>query len=131
MATISVLLADDNAAILTDLRNRLSDEFEIVGTAENGEEAVRAVLCLDPDIVVLDMAMPVLNGFQVASFLHEKHPRTKVLFFTVHEDPEFISAAFSAGARGYVTKRQLVSELAFAIREVYGGREFVSASLRE
>src|SRR3974377_2617072 len=92
--------------MLADLRDELSAEFEIAGTAENGEEAVREVLRLDPDILVLDITMPVMNGFQVASMLREKHPRTKILFLTIHEEPEYISAAFSPGACGYVTKRR-------------------------
>ena len=131
MAIIRVLLADDNGEMLTDLRDELSEEFEIAGTAENGEEAVREVLRLDPDVLVLDLNMPVMNGLQVASLLREKHPRTKILFLTIHEEPEYISAAFSAGARGYVTKRRLGSDLRLAIREAYDGRKFLSSSLQK
>ena len=131
MAIIRVLLVDDNGDMLTDLRDELSAEFEIAGTAENGEEAVREVFRLDPDIVVLDITMPVMNGLQVASLLREKRPATKILFLTIHEEPEYISAAFSAGACGYVTKRRLASDLRVAIREVYDGRNFLSPSLQE
>ena len=131
VATIRVLLVDDNSEVLTDLQDELGTEFEIAGTAENGEEAVRAVLRLDPDVVVLDITMPVMNGLQVAKFLRDKHPRTKILFFTIHEEPEYISAAFSAGACGYVTKRRLTSDLAQAIREVFVGRSFLSPSLQK
>ena len=131
MAIIRVLLVDDNGDMLTDLRDELSAEFEIAGTAENGEEAVREVFRLDPDIVVLDITMPVMNGLQVASLLREKRPATKILFLTIHEEPEYISAAFSAGACGYVTKRRLASDLRVAIREVYDGRNFLSPSLQK
>ena len=131
MAIIRVLLVDDNGEMLTDLRDELSADFEIAGTAENGEEAVREVFRLDPDIVVLDITMPVMNGLQVASLLHEKRPDTKILFLTIHEEPEYISAAFSAGACGYVTKRRLASDLRVAIREVYDGRNFLSPSLQK
>ena len=131
MAIIRVLLVDDNGEMLTDLRDELSDEFVIAGTAENGEEAVREVLRLDPDVLVLDLNMPVMNGLQVASLVHEKHQRTKILFLTIHEEPEYISAAFSAGACGYVTKRRLASDLPLAIREVYDGRNFLSPSLQK
>ena len=86
MARIRVLLVDDNADMLTNLRDELSDEFEIAGTAPDGEEAVREVFRLDPDVLVLDIAMPVMNGLQVASLLREKHPRTKILFLTIHEE---------------------------------------------
>ena len=116
MATIRVLLVDDNGEMLTDLRDELSAEFEIAGTAENGEEAIREVLRLDPDVIVLDITMPVMNGLQVASSLRDMHRRTKILFLTIHEEPEYISAAFSVGACGYVTKRRLASDLALAIR---------------
>jgi len=131
VATITVLLVDDNGAMLTDLRDELDAEFEIAGTAENGEEAVRAILRLDPDIVVLDITMPVMNGLQVTSYVRDQHPRTKILFLTIHEEPEYISAAFSAGACGYVTKRRLASDLALAIREVFDGRRFLSPSLQK
>ena len=75
--------------------------------------------------------MPVMNGLQVASLLREKHPRTKILFLTIHEEPEYISSAFSAGARGYVTKRRLASDLSLGIREVFDGRNFPSPSLQK
>ena len=131
MATIRVLLVDDNGEMLTDLRDELSGEFEIAGTAGNGEQAIREVLRLDPDVIVLDITMPVMSGFQVASSLRDMQRRTKILFLTIHEEPEYISAAFSGGACGYVTKRRLASDLALAIREVSAGRNFVSASLRK
>jgi len=131
VAIIRVLIVDDNGEMLTDLRDELSAEFEIAGTAENGDQAVREIFRLDPDIVVLDITMPVMNGLQVASLLREKRPGTKILFLTIHEEPEYISAAFSAGACGYVTKRRLASDLRVAIREVYDGRNFLSPSLQE
>jgi DNA-binding NarL/FixJ family response regulator len=129
VATIRVLLADDSEDVLADLREELSKEFDIVGTAGNGEEAVRAVLQLDPDVLVIDIAMPVLNGIQASSRIRKAHPRTKILFLTINEQAEYISAAFSAGASGYVTKRRLASDLAMAIREVSLGNTFLSPSL--
>jgi DNA-binding NarL/FixJ family response regulator len=131
VATIRILLADDSEAILADLREELSKEFEIIGTAGNGEEAVQAVLHLDPDVLVIDIAMPVLNGIQASSRIRKIHPRTKILFLTINEQAEYISAAFSAGASGYVTKRRLASDLAQAIREVFLGNTFLSPSLGE
>jgi two-component system nitrate/nitrite response regulator NarL len=117
--------------MLADLREELGKEFDIVGTAGNGEEAVRAVLQLDPDVLVIDITMPILNGIQASSRIQKIHPRTKILFLTINEQAEYISAAFSAGASGYVTKRRLASELAMAIREVFLGNTFLSASLRK
>lgn len=129
MAKIAVVLADDNAAVLGDLRQELEDEFRIVGTAANGEEAIRQVLRLDPDVLVLDITMPSLTGLEVASRLYGKHSRTKILFLTIHKEPEYISAGFSAGALGYVTKQRLYSDLSLAIREVFEGRKFLSPFL--
>ena len=131
MVAIRVLLVDDNSAMLTDLQCELGDEFAIAGTAQNGEEAILAVARLDPDVLVLDITMPGLNGLQVATRLRDSHPRTRILFLTIHEEPEYISAAFSAGACGYVTKRRLANDLAHAIREVFGGRNFLSPSLQK
>lgn len=130
MAKITILLADDNTAVLEDLRQELDGEFLIVGTAANGEDAIREVLRLDPDVLVLDITMPGLTGLEVASRLYGKHSRTKILFLTIHEEPEYISAGFSAGALGYVTKRRLSSDLPLAIREVCEGRTFLSPSLK-
>jgi two-component system, NarL family, response regulator DegU len=131
LPTISVLLADDNRAMLTDLRDELSKEFSIAGAVDNGEEAIREVSRLDPDILVLDITMPGMNGIQVACHLRDAHARTRVLFLTIHEQSEYISAAFSAGACGYVSKRRLANDLATAIREVFAGQTFLSPSLRK
>jgi two-component system nitrate/nitrite response regulator NarL len=130
VATIRVLLADDSETVLADLRGELGDEFEIVGAVANGQEAVDAVLRLDPDVLVLDITMPILNGIQASLCLRESHPRTKILFLSIHEQSEYISAAFSAGASGYVTKRRLAKDLAAAIREVIQDHTFLSPSLR-
>ena len=131
MAPIRILLADDNDAVLAEIRELLGEEFEIIGTVSNGQDAVEAVLRFDPDVVVLDMAMPILDGLQAASRIQETNARTKILFLTINENVEYVSAAFAAGASGYVTKRRLLSDLAHAIREVAEGRTFLSASLRK
>ncbi len=128
---IRVLLADDNRAMLTDIRSELDQHFEIIGTAANGKEVLKAVFELDPDVVVLDITMPFLNGIEVASYVHAGNCRARILFLTIHEEPEYISAAFAAGATGYVTKRRLASDLATAVREVFDGRKFLSPGLHE
>jgi len=130
VAKITIFLVDDNTEMLADLRDELGEHFEIIGTAANGEDAVRGVLRSEPDVVVLDITMPCMNGIQVAEHLKEIKCRTKVLFLTIHEEPEFISAAFSAGGVGYVSKLRLASDLVNAIREVFGGREFISPTLK-
>jgi DNA-binding NarL/FixJ family response regulator len=131
VSKIRVVLADDNSAILADVRGELSEEFDIVGAVGNGAEVIGEVARLDPDILVLDITMPGVNGIQLASRLRNAHPRTKIVFLTIQEQAEYIAAAFSAGARGYVTKRWLGSDLATAIREVFNGGTFLSASLRK
>lgn len=130
MAVTRIFLADDNGALLAEICHELEEEFEIVGTATNGQDAVDAVFRLDPDVVVLDIAMPLLNGIQASLLIRERHPRSKVLFLTIHENDEYITAAFSAGATGYVTKRRLARDLVRAIQEVSRGNVFVSPSLR-
>ena len=130
MARTRILLADDNRALLAELCLELQEDFEIVGTVANGQDAVDGVCRLEPDVVVLDINIPILNGIQASLRIHESHPRSKVLFLTIHEEDEYISAAFSAGARGYVSKRRLATDLARAIREVIRGNVFVSPSLR-
>jgi DNA-binding NarL/FixJ family response regulator len=127
---ISVVLADDNPAMLENLRAELGDEFKILGSAINGLDAVREVLRLDPDVAVLDITMPFMNGLDVVARLREANCRTKALFLTIHEEPEYVAAGFAAGALGYVSKRRLSSDLPRAIREVFEGRTFLSPTLR-
>ena len=125
-----ILLADDNDEILATIRQELADEFEIIGTVSNGQDAVDAVLRFDPDVVVLDIAMSVLDGIQASSRIHESNGRTKILFLTIQENTEYVSAAFAAGASGYVSKRRLLTDLCYALHEVAEGRRFLSPSLR-
>lgn len=131
MAKIRVVLADDYAAVLARTRMTLEGEFDIVGTAANGSEAVSAVRSLDPDVLVIDISMPVLNGLQAASSLRDSRCRAKIIFLTIHEDSDFVRAAFAAGASGYVTKSRLSTDLALAIREAVQGHTYVSGSLEQ
>jgi DNA-binding NarL/FixJ family response regulator len=126
---IRVLLADDHADFLRTLRGELDPEFEIVGIAENGEAAINAIGRLDPDVLVIDISMPILDGLQAAARLRDTKCRTKIIFLTIHEQSDYVSAAFAAGASGYVTKRYLGSDLVSAIREVFRGHTFISPSL--
>jgi DNA-binding NarL/FixJ family response regulator len=109
VAALRILLADDYDEILATIRQELANEFEIIGTVSNGQDAVDAVLRFDPDVVVLDIAMPVLDGIQASSRIHESNGRTKILFLTIQENTEYVSAAFAAGASGYVSKRRLLT----------------------
>lgn len=126
MGKIRVLLADDHEPILKKVQVVLGDEFDIIGAVNNGPDAIAEVQRLDPDVLVIDIAMPVLNGFQAASQLVSHKVRTKIVFLTVHEDQDFVDAAFSAGATGYVTKSHLTTDLVPAIHEALRGGTYVS-----
>ena len=127
---IRVVLADDHREVIARVRGVLGDEFEIVEAAENGHQAVSAVLALDPDVLVTDISMPLLDGLQAARRIQKTNSRVKIIFLTIHEDRDFIAAAFSAGGIGYVTKRRLSTDLVFAIAEALKGHTFVSNSIR-
>jgi DNA-binding NarL/FixJ family response regulator len=124
-----ILLADDHEAILDTVARLLAVDFDVVGAVENGELAVQAVASLDPDVVVLDIAMPVMNGIEAASRLKNSGSRARVIFLTVQTQPDFVTAALSVGALGYVVKPCLNNDLVPAIREALEGRIFVSPSL--
>ena len=130
MHPIRILLADDNDEVLAAVREELGAEFEIIGTVTNGQDAVEAVRLFNPDVVVMDIAMPVFDGIEAAERIRKINAHTKILFLTIQEANEYISRAFSAGASGYVTKRRLLSDLAHGIREVAEGRTFLSPTLR-
>jgi DNA-binding NarL/FixJ family response regulator len=127
---IRVVLADDHREVIEKIRGILGDEFEVVETAENGSQAVDAVLALDPDVLVIDISMPLLSGLQAARSMQKANCRTKIVFVTIHEDRDFIAAALSAGGACYVTKRRLSIDLVFAIHEALKGNTFVSNSTK-
>lgn len=131
MAKTRVLIADDHEKMLAEVRAVLSKDFEVVGTASNGREAIAEVRRLNPDVLVIDISMPVLDGLQAASQLRGKACGTKIIFLTVHEDQDYVDAAFAAGASGYVTKSHVTTDLVTAIREAVSGRKYVSKSIRQ
>ena len=129
MPPLRILLADDNDEVLAEVREELGAEFEIIGTVTNGQDAVEAVRLFNPEVVVLDIGMPVLDGIGALERIRKINARTKIVFLTIQEAKEYISRAFSAGASGYVTKRRLLKDLAHAVREVAEGHTFISPSL--
>lgn len=126
MHKIRIVLADDHQALIARVRGALAESYEVVGVAENGSQAVDTVLAFEPDILIIDISMPVLNGLQAARQLKEANCRTRVIFLTIHEDHDFVAAAFAAGALGYVTKVRLSTDLVPAIVEALQGHTFVS-----
>jgi DNA-binding NarL/FixJ family response regulator len=128
MDKIRVLLADDHEAVLAKVRIVLGEDFNIVGAVNNGRDAILEVQRLDPDVLVIDISMPILNGLQAVSQLRSNR-RTKVVFLTVHEDQDFVEAAFSAGASAYVVKADVTTDLVPAIRDALEGRRYISPSI--
>src|SRR4051812_49874970 len=120
MSTIRILLADDHAVVREGLKALLGAEpgIEVVGEAADGPAAVALAAELDPDVVVVDISMPGLNGAQVTTRLRQANPGRKVLALTVHEDKSYLRLLLEAGAAGYVLKRAAAGELVQAIRAV-------------
>jgi two-component system, NarL family, response regulator NreC len=131
MNKLRVLLADDHAIVREGLKSLVNSqpEMEIVGEAADGLTAVGLTTELDPDVVVVDVSMPGLNGAQVTAQLRAVRPDRKILVLTVHEDKGYLRQLLEAGAAGYVLKRAAASELVQAIRAVAEGRTYLDPSL--
>ena len=123
----AVLLVDDNDVVLARARAVLSAGCVIVGTARNGQAALDAAAALNPAVIVLDISMPGMNGFEVAQRLREAGSTARIVFLTVHEEEEFFLAATNAGAIGYVFKSRLAADLPVAVADAHAGRPFHSS----
>jgi DNA-binding NarL/FixJ family response regulator len=123
------LLADDHPLTLEGLRAFLDPHMEIVGTVADGRTLVDAALALKPDLIILDITMPLLNGIDAAVQIRKTLPAVKLLFVTMHVNPTYLEAALGAGAMGYVLKSAAREELLDAIQNVLLGRIYVSPSL--
>lgn len=121
-----VLLADDHTLLLDGIRLMIEPEFELVASVEDGEALVKAAERLKPDLVLVDIAMPVLNGIDAASRIHKSLPSTRIVMVTMHADADYVVEAFRVGASGYLLKRSAGSELLIAMREVMKGNFYVS-----
>jgi DNA-binding NarL/FixJ family response regulator len=121
-----VLLADDHTLVLDGLRKILDPECEVVGAVEDGRSLLAAAARLKPDIILLDISMPLLNGVEAARRLRAAAPGAKVIFVTMHADATYVAGAFRAGASGYVLKRCASLELLKAINQVLSGRQYVT-----
>jgi DNA-binding NarL/FixJ family response regulator len=121
-----VLLVDDHEAMLMRAAGVLKASCTIVGTAINGRAGIDAAATLQPDVIVLDVSMPGMSGFEVAASLRETGSTAALIFFTAHQEQDLLAAALAAGALGYVTKHRLSTDLEHAVREAHAGRRFVS-----
>ncbi len=126
MYQIRVLLADDHEAMLDRVATLLATECKVVGTATNGQQALEAAQDLKPDVLVLDISMPVMNGIETTHRLREAGVEARIVFLTVHDDPDYAREALETGALGYVIKQSIASDLMAAINEAHAGRSFVS-----
>jgi DNA-binding NarL/FixJ family response regulator len=122
-------LADDHKEIRDKVRRYLEAEFNVLDAVDNGRALLDAAARLDPDICLLDISMPILDGIETANKLKESGSKAKVIFLTVHEDSDFLQAALKTGASGYVLKRRMASDLHRAVKEALAGRIFISSSI--
>ena len=131
--SIRVFLADDHVVVLDGLRLLLEkqSDMKVVGAAFDGFQAVQQIIELHPDVVVMDIAMPDLNGVEATRQIHEAVPATHVVILSMHSTPEHIFQALRAGALGYVLKQSAGAELVEAIRAVNVGRPYLSHKLSE
>jgi len=121
-----VLVADDQARVLSAVTALLGDSFDVIALVSDGRAALETTLKLEPDLVVLDISMPGMNGIEVAKELKRRAIKAKIVFLTVHEEPSILAACFAAGALGYVVKISMESDLIPAMKEALAGRVFVS-----
>lgn len=123
-----VVVADDNPDVSLQLVSVLRIEFDVVATAKNGQLAIECVRDYNPDIIVLDLEMPILNGIEVTRELRKAGPTPAVVICSVQSDPEIIEAAQQAGALGYVFKMRVTRDLIMAVRSAAVGEPFISSS---
>jgi len=130
MKKIRVLIVDDHTLVRDGIRALLAlvADIEVVGEAANGREALEQVKQLAPDVVLMDLAMPILSGLEATRRIRREFPGTRVLALTQYDDSEYVIPVIEAGARGFVTKMAAFSELASAIQAVYRGDSFLSPS---
>jgi DNA-binding NarL/FixJ family response regulator len=126
-----VLVVDDHAVIRRGVQGILSTypEWDLCGEADNGQDAIRLAGELAPEVVIMDVSMPGMNGLEATRIIHDVLPETKVLLLTLHSSSEFVRSAFRAGARGYVLKSDAENELVRALNVVIGEGTYVSPAI--
>jgi DNA-binding NarL/FixJ family response regulator len=127
MSKPRVLLADDHTLVLEGFKKLLEEHCQVVGSAEDGRALLDAAKRLRPDIIVLDISMPKLNGLDAARRLRKIVPQARLIFVTVHADADYVNQAFQAGASGYLLKRSAGSELPQAVQAVKNGNYYITS----
>ncbi len=124
-----VLMADDHSILLAGVRKLIEDQCEVVETVEDGRALLEAAGRVKPELILLDISMPLLNGLEAARQLKKALPETKLLFLTMHASPRYATEAFKAGAHGFLLKQSAVSELPQAIEAVLQGKHYLTPSI--
>jgi len=128
-----IVIAEDHTILREGLRSLLSSspEFEIVGEAEDGREAIQSVEKYKPDLILTDLSMPRMNGMEAIREIKRVSPKTRIVVLTVHKTEEYILATFKAGAHGYLLKDSTHSELMMALKKVLSGKQYISPEISE
>ena len=125
----TILVADDHALVLEGFRKLLENEFDVVATAHDGAQLLDESARLQPDLILVDISMPMLNGIEATRKILIAAPSSKIVIVTQHSDRRYVQAAFAAGAKGYVLKNSAAPELIRAIHEVLEGRYYIAAAI--
>ncbi len=131
--SITVFIADDHSVVREGLKMLLetNQDIRVIGSADNGRDAINRIEDLKPDIAIIDIAMPGLNGIEITAQVHEKSATTKCIILSMHSTSEHIFRAFQAGARGYVLKEAAGSEVIDAVRSVHSGRRYLCKKIAD
>ena len=124
-----VLMADDHSILLAGVRKLLEERYDVVGMVEDGRALLEAAERFKPDLILVDISMPLLNGLDAVRQLRKSQPDVKLLFLTMHASPQYATEAFKAGGNGYLLKQSAVSELPEAIEAVLQGKYYLTPSI--
>jgi DNA-binding NarL/FixJ family response regulator len=128
MFMVRLLVAEDHTGMRHKVVSTLENEFSVVGSVADGQQMLDAESRVNPDVVILDISMPIMDGFEAATQLKQRAPNARIIFLTAHDDPAYLKKALAIGALGFVIKSRLASDLRLAVREVMTGRRFISPS---
>jgi DNA-binding NarL/FixJ family response regulator len=131
MKRLRLIMADDHALVLAGLRKLLETECDVVSVVEDGRALVAAAEEFHPDVILMDISMPLLNGIDAARQIRRASPKSKMIFVTMHADADYVREALSAGASGYLLKRSAASELLPAIHSVFNGGTYITPILNK
>lgn len=126
MTRARILVAEDHELMRDRVVRLLKRDFDVVDAVANGKALLEAAARLKPDVCVLDISMPLLNGIETVTCLKKSDSTAKIIFLTIHSDSDFVGAAFKSGVEGYVFKTRMANDLIVAVREVLAGRTFLS-----